>query len=102
MVCGMAGCSGVWGRPFSRALYFSGHDIGWRCGATAHPLGGDEPDLGALYFWPGLVGSSPLHFGGCRFRGTFCCEAKQPACGGIGWQWRSVGIAISATVLATT
>ena len=102
VVCGMAGRSGTRGRLSSRARYFSGHVIGWRRGASAHPLGGDELDFGALYFWPGLVGSCPLHVGGCRFRGTFCCEAKQPAFGGIGWQWRSVGIAISAAVLATT
>ena len=100
-VCGMARCSGVWGRPFSRAQYFSGHVIRWRCGATAHPLGGDEPDLGALYFGPVWLGLARYTLAGVGFAALFAVRPNsQPLA-----VWLAVaraGVAIGATVLATT
>ena len=91
---------GIWGRLSSRLDTSLDMLLVALC-ASADPLGGDKLDLGALYFWPGLVGSCPLHVGGDRFCGTVCCEAdSQPLA-----VWLAVaqaGVATSGAVLATT
>ena len=56
---------------------------------------------GRSIFGPVWLGLARYTLAGVGF-GTVCCEAKQPAFGCVGWQWRSVGVAISAAVLATT